>query len=411
MKVTAAAVVVVLLGWLGGRNLIVTSEGLLWVAGGIAVFQLCLAFFFHLFLRRRGRAGPGLLPESSPKVSVLVAVKGVFPEMKGALESLLDQDYPGEREYLFVVPKREDPAFEFLEEMVSDEMYANVLVSDAEPKACSEANLNFLHGAEHSDEDSDYLVFADADLLVERDFLRELCAPLTDPSCGATTSSELFDPEGGLGSLGSLLWIGGGLPCLAAMPFVCGHAMAIRRLDFFSWGLPAAFRRSLGTDAPMGLAAAAHGKKIAFPSKAMPVSAERPAWSAFLTRFDRWMVYGRIYAPGLWVLGGFALAGKSCLYVSGIWPAFFPELVFGLLAADGVYFLAIFASLRTQVLAGRRGLEPPSSGVWLRAALLGPFMHFIYTWNFLRSMWVQDMRWGEYVCRVRGPEDVEVARL
>ena len=113
-------------------------------AMGAALFSLTVLMWIRI---RRQMSAP-LSGEKPPPVCVISACKGVFAQFDGNIRSLLAQDYEGELEFLFVSPRKDDPAYRALERLLAEpavRVKARLLCSEATPVRCSEKILNMLY--------------------------------------------------------------------------------------------------------------------------------------------------------------------------------------------------------------------------------------------------------------------------
>ena len=345
----------------------------LWLAV-LAVGLLQLAAAYGL---RRRLAERSPRSDFRPRVAVLAPVKGSSPWLQENVRSMLEQDYAGEAEYIFVVPSERDPAFNALD-MARGR--ARVLASGRTPSRSSGKNADLLFGLEKTD--AEVLLFADADVRVPPCWISSLVSPLADPKVGCATTSLAYAPEDpGLWSFLRSLWVSGALlPLLSRFPIPWAGSMALRRRDLEASGVPGLWARSFNEDGVVDQAMRRARLRTVFVPEAMTRSAEACGMRQFFAQFDRWMLLCRLYTPSVWLAAGAALCGKAYLWLRS------PLLMS---AFDAVYFLVV-------------------ARAW-QAVLLGPFMLWIHLFNFLRSAFMRRVRWGGVLYVVRGPQDVEAA--
>src|SRR5579872_670998 len=144
---------------------------------------LCLAL---LGARKFWRTGPRPRPVGTlPPVSVLKPLHGLEPRLRENLESFYQQDYP-EYEILFALDSEDDPALALAREVAAKypHIKTEILVTGEPPWPnppawCFEG---MSQAAKH-----DILVTSDSDVLVNRNYLKEIVAPLLDPKVGMVT--------------------------------------------------------------------------------------------------------------------------------------------------------------------------------------------------------------------------------
>lgn len=374
--------------------------------GVIGLVQLAMALRARALERRPSPPWPG----GPPHALVVFTCKGVGPGLRENAASFLAQDYSGAVSYLYVVPKASDPAFAVLREVAGSAAGADVrvLASEVEPVGCSGQAADLAWAAGRFPAAARLLVFADADCRVGPDWLSRLCAPLSDPAVGVSTSAALPVPLGWSvpGTL-RMLWVAASLPFFSSFGLVCGQSMALRKEDFERWGVAEAWKRCVGNDHLVARLAAAWDRRVRFVFAALPADREGCSWDGFWSVLNKWMTYTRIYAPVPWACG-FALAAfKAACLVASFWPRWRPGLLAAVWAMDAVSLSVLMLwlrGLRPEVFAGFPGGR---LGVAV-AALVGAVPVFlVYLVNHACSL-TSRVRWAGRVYRFSGPLDVEV---
>src|SRR5262249_39974899 len=121
------------------------------------------------------------LPDFTPVVSLIAPCKGIDDGMGDFLRSLFELDYPDYR-IVFLVEKDDDPAVPEIERARS--LYPNIkskLVTAGRSRDCGQKVHNLLAALAATDEETEAFTFVDSDVLLRRDWLRALTAPLKDP--------------------------------------------------------------------------------------------------------------------------------------------------------------------------------------------------------------------------------------
>ena len=173
------------------------ASSMLLMAGGIAYLLLAL---WHVF-----RLAPGPAPVSplDRPVSVMVPAHGLTPRLEECLRSICDQHYR-RFQVVFGLHGADDPSRPVIERLIAafPGLDAALVIDGrrhgANPKNTNLANM--LPATRH-----DLLVMVDSDVLVGRDFLATMVAPLADPAVGGVTCLYSGAPAPGLASrLGAL---------------------------------------------------------------------------------------------------------------------------------------------------------------------------------------------------------------
>ena len=195
----------------------------------ITVFMLLFSLGFIVINFSNTKYSDGdILPDGNynPKVLIILPVKGLDFEFEKNLASLKNQDYSNYR-ILASVDSEDDPAVEVLKK--NEIPY---IIARSECKQCS-GKVRAIKAALERLEDADVIVIADSDIRAERDWLRNLVAPLAIQEVGISTTFPSFYPEGGFWTKVKMVW---GL---------VGESMMSSELTRFAWGGSLAFRRDL----------------------------------------------------------------------------------------------------------------------------------------------------------------------
>ena len=171
--------------------------GLLLGLAGLSYLILALRVTF------RFRECPGSVPDWNPPVSVLKPICGRHPYLYECLRSFCDQDWPS-YEVIFGAHSDDDPAVEVVQRLIQEfpdrKLRLVVDGSLAGPNRKVSNLANIYKKAQH-----DIVLLADSDVLVDRNCIAAMAAPLTATSVGAVASIYKGLPIGGAASnFGSL---------------------------------------------------------------------------------------------------------------------------------------------------------------------------------------------------------------
>jgi hypothetical protein len=373
--------------------------------------QLLTTLLFRRRLRRELAAPP---PAYAPSVTVVVACKGEGEGFAANIESLLDQDYAGEREYLLATPSREDPAHRALEALLRRRGggdRARLHASEAVPSRSSGKALDLVTALAEAPPRSEVLLFADADIRVHRSWLAELVDPLGDPRVGAATSVAVAVPRRlGAWSVLRFLWLGMSVCCWSFMRAVCGQSLAMRRADFLALGVPALWERALLEDLALSARLRAWDKEVRFVARAMPVTDADCDARQFFDVFNRWIKCCRLFDPGVWLLSLGYLGAKTGLTLWCLARAEWRLLAF--FWAFDMLNQALLALTYLRGLPGRFAALPLAARAALPAlaAAASPLLTLVYLVNFMASLLDNRVSWGSYVYRVGPDRSLTVAR-
>ncbi|MGC8551471.1 MAG: glycosyltransferase family 2 protein [Phycisphaerae bacterium] len=222
---------------------------LLWLlAIAIAVWTLRVAQFFGY---RMPQVAARPLEPATAKVAVIVPVKGSDEDTQGNLEALLQQNYARCR-LIFVVQSADDPVCRLLDVLVRQQPQRVMVVVAGNAQHRGQKVHNQLAGVAATSSADDILAFMDADAHPDANWLHALVQPLHyGPHIGATTGYRFYVPAQPTGAnhllcllnamVGSFLG-----PYRRAVAW--GGSMAIRREDFFNYGVYDAWQGALSDD-------------------------------------------------------------------------------------------------------------------------------------------------------------------
>ncbi len=200
-----------------------------------SVSSSLLSLYFEIRYWRDRRTTRLVNNRVYPWVTVIMPVRGLDQNLRGNIASVLDQDYAGRRNYIFVLDNEKDPAYNVINELIrNSSIDASILINKG---GCSKGEaLAFALG--HAN--GDVIVFVDSDALVHRHWLRNLVASLINGS-GAATTYRFYIPLRGL-SLGTLLRGSFNMIGITAMQnpmarFTWGGSTAVWKWILSKWGV------------------------------------------------------------------------------------------------------------------------------------------------------------------------------
>ena len=400
-----------------------------------AMMLACWAFeVARMFARRmakesaRGRQAGGMeggAAGTRPRVAVILPIKGVDEDTEKNIRALLLQEYPGFR-LLFAVESAEDPVVPLLERMSCDAMREETGRPQKGPTSVETVVAgiatvrgqkihNQLAAIERTTAEDEILVFMDADACPKPHWLGELAGPLNMPEVGATTGFRFYVPtrgDGGSPSVASAMAsvINAGVAALLGPGWrniAWGGSMAIRRADFFSFGVHEAWQHALSDDYVLSYCVKTKAKRrIEFVTACLVASTANLEWASFWEFAARQYRITKICALGVWLTA----IGAALLYLTGLiyTLTFWVLSLFGLgrTPAGGAdhLLLLMFAALYTaNVLRGglllRGGLAalPDEAGkikrVWFWYTFGYPFSLAVNLWALARSAFGRTINW------------------
>ncbi|MBC8749449.1 ceramide glucosyltransferase [Paraburkholderia sp. WC7.3g] len=233
-------------------------------------------------------------PSSFPPITVIKPLHGNEWALLDNLSSFAAQDYPGPVQFLFGVHDSADPALQTVDELRRLHPHADItVVADARlygPNRKISNILNMVPQARH-----DVLVFADSDVGVGPDYLRNVIGELQKPGVGLVTCAYRGQPDPGLWPRLSALatnyqFLPGvvtGLALGLARPCF-GQTIAMRRDTYERIGGFKPFVHHLAEDYEIGAAVRAAGEQVAIPPFAIAHACVEASAAALVTHELRW---------------------------------------------------------------------------------------------------------------------------
>lgn len=275
---------------------IVVLSGLLAMAAVQAIFAV---LFVSLFFR-----GPvAQVPDSAlPKAAILLSLRGADAQLAETIQRLLRQDY-ARYELHVIVDSLEDPAWAVVEQAVANSQVTNVFVAPLAERGhtCGLQCSALSQAARQLDESIEIVITIDGDVVVHRQWLRELVAPFADDRVGATFGNRWFmPPTASWGSLVRYLWNAAAIVPMYVFSIPWGGTLAIRRKAFDDAELLEKWGKAIVHDAPVKPLLDEQRLRIRFvPSLMMPIR-EDCSLPFCLDFLKRQMTWTRLYHPHWW---------------------------------------------------------------------------------------------------------------
>ncbi len=320
-------------------------------------FQQCLGYILAtmaaiygliaLFAVARRRPLP-FVPRASVPVTILKPLCGVEAQTYECLRSFCDQDY-ADFQIVFGVSSEADPAVALVRRLQREFPQRRLdLVADRRRHGSSNkvSNLiNMLPAARH-----EFLVLADSDVRVARDYLARVVAPLLNGDVGIVTCGYRGETPSGVWSALACSFINEWfMPsvCVAALSgsrsFAFGATIALRRQVLGSIGGFAAIANQLADDYRLGELTRALGLRTVLSDVTVEVCVSEPSLADLLRHELRWLRTIRAVRPlgyGLsFVTVGIPVAGAGAL-LAGCTPAVLVLLTVTLAARLMLHLLA-----------------------------------------------------------------------
>jgi ceramide glucosyltransferase len=260
-----------------------------------ALISLCCARAF--FRRDKEQAG------HTPPVTVIKPVKGMDAESYENFASFCRQEYP-QFQIIFAAASPSDPVLPVIEMVRADfpavdmELVVKSRIHGPNYKVCN--LINAFPRAKH-----DIIIICDSDIRVGEKYLRELCAPFSDPAVGLVTSlyrsSAVHGAATAIEAMGFTAEMVPNVMValrLEGLSFALGASIAVRRKALEEIGGFPALVDYLADDYQLGNKVHAAGWRLALSDYFVESVMYREGLAAVLSRQLRWARTMRVSRPG-----------------------------------------------------------------------------------------------------------------
>jgi ceramide glucosyltransferase len=269
----------------------------------LAVWTLNFAQRFGLRLPRV--ASRPLHKAKLPRVAVIVPIKGVDDDTTTNVRLLLEQEYPDYR-IIFAVESNDDPVLPLLERLAIDDSRLEIVVAGLATSRGQKVH-NQLAAIERTTDTDELLAFMDADARPGAQWLRALVTPLTfvQQNIGATTGYRYYIPMTAHTANKIVSILNAQIAALLGPyrhNFAWGGSMAIRRRDFFGFGLANMWEHALSDDFVLTHCVKKVAKqKIQFVPQCLVASEANLNWASLFEFAVRQYRITKVCAPAIWM--------------------------------------------------------------------------------------------------------------
>ena len=335
-------------------------------------------------------------------VIVFCPVKGADADLEANIDSLMGQSHSAYR-VVFIVDSETDPAFPILSASRGEIQVAGGALG------CGQKVHNLIHGLLNAGDESGTFVFCDADARFPSDWLRNLVAPLTDPTIGATTGYRWYVvSSSSLPPLIRSAWNATVVGFLGghSRNFAWGGSTAIRRVVFESAGVLKSWKGALSDDYALTSAVQRAGLRIVYVPTCLLASYGGCTWRQLIEFTSRQILITRVYAPRMWILG---LVTYTLFNITFWWLTYrmFGEWKF-ILPWALIYGLSILRANLRLVAADRILHDVFPIGLRWFYRLSPPLTALLYGWNFFRTIVGRRLLWKGIAYTLVSPNETRV---
>jgi cellulose synthase/poly-beta-1,6-N-acetylglucosamine synthase-like glycosyltransferase len=224
-----------------------------------------------------------------PRALAVLCLRGSDPFLRECLTRLTSMDYPDYRLRL-VIDSETDPVIPEVQEFLATKprIPVEVLYLGTRRPHCSGKVCGMLRGTEDLDDQIGIVAIFDGDALVHPSCLRELVAPLADPTVGLTSGNRWYVPKSlRMGTLVRASWNSYAMGVMNVVGIPWGGCMALRASDFRDPEYRKTLEVAFGEDSTTATFMRRRGKAIRFVSDATILNPEETSYKGlynFLVR-------------------------------------------------------------------------------------------------------------------------------
>lgn len=262
---------------------------------------------YYLRFFRRELAKPET--DFAPFASLIAPCRGVDQNLRENLTALFLQNYPN-YEVIFAVDGENDEAVSVIKSLIyrrdagtQSEIKTKIIVAGKATDSGQKVH-NLRRAVLEVSGASEIFVFVDSDARPNKDWLKNLVAPLTDKSIGCATGYRWFVSQRGEFSSQLLaVWnasIASALGANEKNNFCWGGATAMRRETFEKLEIREKWRGTLSDDFAVTRAMRAANLPIRFVPQCLTATVEDCTFGELIEFSTRQMKITRVYAANLW---------------------------------------------------------------------------------------------------------------
>ena len=366
----------------------------IWMA--LPAAAVCVSMFYYSaamvaairFARRRAAPLPPI-PKIPPRVAVLKPLHGSTNSLAANLVSFLEVAYP-RVDFYFGVESYEDPAAEIPVALRQRYQYANITMVVGEEPDCSNRKIAKLVKMADRAEKADVLVLSDADVSVDRDYLKRIVGELmSDEKIGIVTCAYRARPSGSFASRLEALSVNTDFvpqillaEMIEPMHYALGATIAIKRKVLEAAGGFRAVKDMLADDFYLGNFTISQGYAIKLSDSIVTLTCEEKSFTEFWHHQLRWARTYRTVRP---------ISIATILMHGPFWALMLLVVSRGSAAAFAALVLVVAARLAMSAAIVGRVLKMPEmlADVWLV-----PFKDLLMTGLWFASLFSNRVKWA-----------------
>lgn len=355
-------------------------------------------------------------PGRSPRVALVLCLRGQDPFLEACLRAALRQSYDN-YQLKIVLDSDRDSAWPVVESVLRQtDRSAEILFLDEIPVHCGLKCSSLLHACRSLDEAIEFVAILDADTHPHESWLSELMAPFADPNVGATTGNRWYTPRKfSWPSLQRYLWNTHAVVQMVCFKIPWGGTLAIRCSVLKDSDLMELWSRALCEDTLVYSALKKLGLQLKFVPGLVLANQEDCGFGELCAWIRRQLVVAWLYHPHAIVTVIHGLVIAVFWYIAGI-------LLVAALAAGNLPAAALAVAgpiLHLVILMGHLPLlertvverirhpHPKENWMKLGTVIAMPFAAFafqtVYPAILISALLARRIRWRRVDYDVSGP--------
>jgi ceramide glucosyltransferase len=344
----------------------------------------------------------------TPRVAILVAIKGVSETTPRFLDALCRQQYPAYR-LVFALESRSDPALSLIEDMqrrLADRIGVDVVIAGQATQRAQKVH-NLLAALRELRDDDGIVIFADADILPDERWLSQLIRPVANGEVAASSGYrwQLPTDERWPTLIVAAIDLSIATAARSWRWNLCwGGSVAVGRAALNEIDLPTVWDRAASDDLTLTAALRSRGLKINAPLHVLVPSPAAYSWTSLFRFARRQYLMARTYAPRHWLQAGWtlclpALAATAAVRetLHGRWWAFS-------FIAGSFVLLQVRLRVRRRIadLLLPHGAIAAARSTIAFAQWAWPMIHLVHLGAFLTSFGGRQFTWAGIDYRLHG---------
>ncbi len=389
---------------------------------GVLILILLQIAFTLPFANRLQPAKLITLPLLTPKVTVILCLRGADPILAQCLQGLLNQDYP-DYSVQIVVDRRDDPAWQVVMHIQQSQPAVKVKMRVLKHRldTCSLKCSSLIQAITELDPTCEIVAWLDADTVPHATWLRELVAPLADDRIGATTGYPWYLPQGRQsGTLIRYLWNATTVVMMYFNQIPWSGSIAFKTERLHQTSLLTDWHHAFTNAVPLWRALRQQKRRIQFVPSLMMVDQSDCTFSEFFQWATRQMLLIRLYHPSWWgtvvvsLINSLVLGRAMVVFIMAAWMQQGTALIWlgaGLASYIGVmaWLVSVLERGVGRVVQGRGERSRPVSlggRGQIAIGLLG--LQGVQTLTLLAAQLTKTLQWRGITYQIAGAWKIRV---